>query len=90
MVIVDKTLEERQKTHGSWLEGSEVSQQLKKVMSKNVKLRPAFVNEALDRICMKLSRIATGDPMVLDHWHDIQGYSLLVEKELTKYDDKNV
>ncbi len=39
--------------------------------------------EAVDMICMKLSRIASGHANFADHWEDIQGYSQLVLDELT-------
>ncbi len=38
--------------------------------------------EALDMNAVKTSRILCGDPDFPDHWHDICGYSKLVEDRL--------
>jgi len=84
---VEKTLKDRQSMHGNFKENAEVSQCLKDIISpweaESPKLdRPAYMNEGLDAICEKLARIVVGNPMEPDHWHDIQGYARLVEKEL--------
>jgi len=39
---------------------------------------PADVQEALDLIALKISRIVTGDPEYLDNWDDIGGYAKIV------------
>ena len=76
---IEPTLKERESTHGPWTEGCDISQQLKACFDEYREERPHYINEALDRICMKLSRIAVGDCMNTEHWHDIQGYSKLTE-----------
>ncbi len=35
-------------------------------------------------ICLKISRIVTGDPEHPDNWHDIAGYATLAERECRK------
>lgn len=79
-----ETIKSREPIHGSWREGAELAQQLKGLLSKNAGSRHGYINEALDRICMKLSRIAVGDPMEVDHWHDLAGYANLTEIEILK------
>lgn len=81
---IEETLKERETTHGSWANGCEVAQGIKRVLDKFSPIypRPDVVKEGLDRIRMKLSRIAVGHHSNPEHWHDIAGYATLVEKEL--------
>jgi hypothetical protein len=81
---IHETIKSRESTHGSWEEGAAIAQQLKRTLYKQADSRPDYINEALDRICMKLSRIAIGDPMEADHWHDIAGYATLTEQAINK------
>ena len=76
--IIDEMLEKRRLRHGNWRANSEVSQLLKINLASTKEFRPPQINEGLDAICVKLARIATGDPMFIDHWDDIQGYAKLV------------
>jgi hypothetical protein len=41
------------------------------------------MKEALDMVAHKIGRILNGDPTYTDSWHDIAGYSKLVEDELS-------
>jgi hypothetical protein len=43
---------------------------------------PMDTSEALDMICLKISRIVTGDHNAVDHWQDIEGYAALIRKRL--------
>ena len=54
---------------------------------KNADDIPAIVLEAIHMICNKMSRIACGDPVFIDHWKDIQGYAYLVEEYLSEQAD---
>lgn len=86
-----KILEERAKTHGSFLENSSVSQRLKDVLRYDMahtKLR-CTQREALDMICHKIGRILAGNPDFIDHWQDIAGYAQLIVNELEGQDDEN-
>jgi len=38
--------------------------------------------EALEMILHKVARIVSGNPNHADHWHDIGGYSKLVEDRI--------
>ena len=80
---VEKTLKRRQKTHGDFDKHAQISQDLKAVLWKHdyQKLSPAQC-EALEMMMHKVARILNGDPNYADHWHDIAGYSTLVENSL--------
>jgi hypothetical protein len=82
---VNSTLSERQNTHGDFIQNAVIMQTLKDVCrnSKNWDELNPFQQEAIDLICHKLGRILAGDPDFPDHWHDICGYSKLVENILT-------
>lgn len=88
---IEKTLQDRENTHGPWVDGCQVSQQIKRVMDRGrADSRPDFVNEAIDRIAMKLSRIAVGDCLETDHWHDIAGYAKLTEEAIKKMSNPQI
>lgn len=82
---IESTLAERGKRYGEFKSHAEISQALKELMHQN----PGWLNlnqsqrEALEMIQHKVARILNGDPNYPDSWHDISGYSKLVEKELT-------
>ena len=84
MTDLNKTLEERAKTHGSFKDHSEISQNIKFIISssKNYEVLASFQKEALDMIAHKMARILQGNPHEKDHWHDIAGYATLAEREI--------
>ena len=81
---VEKLLENRGGTYGKYTSVSQISQDLKKVMreSPNYKVMPAPLQESLDMIANKISRILNGDPLHEDSWRDISGYATLALMEL--------
>ena len=81
---VDKTLVERGKRYGTFMDNAKIAQELKGVMLQGSTYAgmTADQKEALEVICQKISRIVTGDPNYADNWHDIQGYAKLVEDRL--------
>ena len=81
---VEDTLKERAGTHGDFAVNAAAAQILKRVCRRQTitALNPSQ-REAIDNICQKLARILTGNPNHADNWHDIAGYAMLVEKELT-------
>lgn len=88
-VGIQTTLTERKKTHGDFAHTAGTSQHLKRELrlyhrddqhGRAFDHLPCVQQEALDMICLKLSRIITGDPNHKDHWHDIAGYAALGEK----------
>ena len=82
-MTIQKTLKERQKTHGNFQTHAAISQELKAVLWKHdfQALAPNQC-EALEMICHKMARILNGNPDTHDHWHDIAGYATLVADRL--------
>lgn len=79
----DALISERHKTHGSWEHQAQLSQSLKSAIDHAqlpVRTLSKGQREAIDMICVKLSRIVVGNPNEPDHWLDIQGYARLGEK----------
>ncbi len=87
MIVVEKILEEREKTHGAFSDHALYAQQIKNLLRDLAKAGSkhltAVQTEALEMIAHKIGRILAGDPNHKDHWDDIAGYAVLVSKELT-------
>ena len=80
---IEKTLKQRQKTHGDFATHAKISQQLKAVLwEHDFQELDADQIEALEMICHKIARVLNGDPNHHDHWHDIAGYATLVADRL--------
>ena len=79
---VDELLNTRDKTHGSFIVNSRVSQGLKDVVraEPTYKALAPIHREALDHIFGKIGRIMAGQPEFDDHWDDISGYGRLPVK----------
>ena len=78
------TLDSRRKTYGDFTTHADITQALKDVMQATPNwqnLRPIH-KEALEMIQHKIGRILNGDPDYADSWHDIAGYSALVEERV--------
>jgi hypothetical protein len=78
----DPLLQEREKTHGSFLQNAVISQGLKVQLRSREgwnDLSPVH-KEAIDMICLKLSRIMSGQANFKDHWDDIAGYAKLASE----------
>lgn len=80
----EQILSERQQTHGSFEENAHLSQELKRLLrSKDGwNCMTLAQGEALDMICLKISRIMSGDANYRDHWDDIAGYATLISRTL--------
>lgn len=85
-MTVENTLDQREKTYGSFKNHSVLSQNLKAVLINSPKYwtLKADQREALEMIQHKIARILNGNPDYTDSWHDIQGYAKLVEDRLVK------
>jgi hypothetical protein len=83
---VDETLEQRGNNYGDYRDVAYAAQELKKTLrySKSWHSMEPYMQESLDMICNKMSRIVNGNPYYDDSWHDICGYATLVEKQLEK------
>lgn len=81
-------LDEREKTHGDFLDVSSISQQLKRYIKNWNRDLPDYQQEALEMICVKIARILSGDCTEPDHFRDISGYAELVVRTLEKSEMK--
>jgi hypothetical protein len=83
---IDATLAERGARYGSFPEHARITQNIKMCCanSPNWEKLPPDMREAIDMIAHKLGRILNGDPNYIDSWHDIIGYTKLVEDRLTR------
>ena len=81
---IDKTLIDRAAKCGDFKNVSEVTQGIKRTMqdSKNWGSISDDKKEALDMIAHKIGRLLSGDSDHIDSWHDIAGYSKLIERDL--------
>lgn len=83
METIDKTLEDRDQTHGDFVDQASAAQGMIDVLNKTEGWTrcPKWMQYAITMICMKIARIVHGDCRTTEHWHDIQGYARLVERE---------
>jgi hypothetical protein len=82
-MTIEKTLKQRQKTHGDFETHAKISQKLKAVLwEHDFQELDADQIEALEMICHKIARVLNGNPDYHDHWHDIAGYATLVGDRL--------
>ena len=83
---IDTTLNERGARYGAFDGHAEITQGIKRIMQAS----PQWSNladdqrEALDMVAHKVGRILNGDPNYIDSWHDIIGYTRLVEQRLER------
>ena len=81
---IDDTLAERGARYGEFKDHAVISQGLQDEMRKAPgwnRLAPDQ-KQALSVIADKIARMLNGDPDYLDNWHDVIGYSRLVEARL--------
>ena len=85
---MNKTVSVRQHTHGGFAENAQVAQELKRLARRHwVGESPTMVQaEAIEAICVKLSRIIVGNADIQDHWEDISGYAQLVVNDTSQAD----
>lgn len=84
MTNINDTLAERGKRYGEFKDHAAISQALKDVMraTEGLQRLTPSQRESLEMIAHKIARILNGNPNYADSWHDIAGYSKLVEDEL--------
>jgi hypothetical protein len=81
---IEATLDERGARYGSYAEKAAIIQQMKESMragSSWAGMAPDM-KESLEMVVSKVGRIVTGDADYSDSWHDIIGYTKLVEDRL--------
>ena len=78
---IEATLAERQAQYGCFVGVANTTGALMAVIknSKNGSTLPYAHEESLHMICSKIARIVNGDYNHKDSWHDIGGYSKLIE-----------
>jgi hypothetical protein len=83
---VDATLDARAQNYGTFKDGAELMQAIKRTMAAHAaKHDKTFADdqwEALEMIVHKMGRIVNGNPDVTDHWVDIAGYATLIADRL--------
>ena len=67
-------LGEREGSHGDFGSNAEKAQGIKEHLAS---IECEVLHEAADAIAGKLSRIASGSEIEIDHWRDIAGYAML-------------
>lgn len=81
---IEDTLNDRTEKYGDYSKMAACAQAIKSAMwnSEGYVNLPDIMRESLEMIALKMARIISGDPNLPDNWHDIAGYSLLVERRL--------
>lgn len=74
---INKTLSEREKTHGDFYQGAITFKSLMKIVDANQKNLADQHYYALTMIMGKINRILGGNASEPDHWRDIAGYATL-------------
>lgn len=88
MSKTEQILAERGKTNGDYGLMSEISQNIKREMcGHRGGTLPPYMQESIDMIAHKLSRIAAGDSFTEDHWRDIAGYATLTADKVTAHNN---
>lgn len=82
---INSTLDERGARYGQFIDHARIAQGLQDVMRREPNWATLEVDQrqALTVIADKIARILNGDPNYIDNWHDLAGYSILVERRLT-------
>ena len=83
---IDETLAQRGAAYGDFREQARIAQTLKEAMrdSPNWPSLPAYVQEGLDMVQHKISRLLNGDPFYDDNPHDIIGYTRLMQDRMAE------
>lgn len=81
MPDIDETLAQRGSSYGDFREQGRITQNLKRAMqdSPNWWKLPAYMREGLDMVQHKVSRILNGNPFYDDNFHDMIGYTKLMQ-----------
>lgn len=84
MKPIQDTLNERQATHGNYVDQSVLTCTILETFRSgaNWKQLTSAQEFALMMIASKIGRILTGDQNHADSWHDIAGYATLVERAI--------
>ena len=81
---VHDTLDQREKSYGSYPENCKLTQDMKYIMRSHhgwSSMSPQ-AKQSMEMIVYKMARLITGDHDHKDSWHDIGGFALLIEQDL--------
>ena len=87
---IDSILAERGSNYGKFSNHAHLAQTLKSVFDSHVRqygqpeLFTDTMNEAIEMVLHKLSRIGNGTPVYIENWRDVIGYTQLAIDELEK------
>lgn len=83
---ISATLAQRGGRYGQFKDHAKIAQGVQDVLraAPNWNKLDPDMRQALSVIADKMARILNGDPYYSDSWHDIQGYSKLVEDRIKK------
>ncbi len=83
MSKLEETLQERGGQHGKFHDNARITMELVEVLNSGPRYKDLTPVQrvALGFIMHKAARIVCGDPLHVDHWHDIGGYAKLAEDE---------
>lgn len=83
MVETESLLSARKGTHGDFGMNASVSQSLKLTLRcrEGWNDLTAIERESIEMICLKISRIMSGQSSYHDHWDDIAGYAKLASAQ---------
>jgi hypothetical protein len=94
MEDLKETLDKRGGSYGSFKTQAFVARQLKEIARSRLSTnqnyhnldaaQKAVVDEGLDMILHKISRIVNGDPLFEDSWIDIAGYATITARDTRK------
>ena len=84
MSEINNTLNERGARYGNYSDVASTTQQLMSIVEcgANYEHLNAEQKTSLFMICNKIARAVNGDPNYIENWHDIAGYSRLIENGL--------
>ena len=85
-------LKARDKSHGCFALTAYYSQSIKDILrdSKNWRKLNYTQKESLDSIAFKIARVLSGDPDLIEHWYDINGYSELSRQDAETRSEKQI
>jgi len=81
---IDDLIATRRLTHGDFTESSTITQAIKGVIKQtpNWERLTDWQKESAEMQAQKWGRILAGDPMLAEHWEDLEGYNRMVSQRL--------
>ena len=81
---IEQTLAERGSRYGDYSDVASTTQQLMAIIECGASYEHLNAEQktSLFMICNKIARAVNGDPNYIENWHDIAGYSTLIESSL--------